>query len=67
MSDSDRYVLSVLLDVHIKDGPYADTIATSHVRKTMPWFGFNCEIKCSFISVVACMDPHAGMIQNNNQ
>ena len=46
LSDSDRYVLSVLLDVHIKDGPYTDSIATSHhTSKTTPQFGFNHGIK----------------------
>ena len=45
LSISDRYVLSVLLDIHIKDELYVDAITTSHTSKTIPQFGFNCDIK----------------------
>ena len=41
----DIYVLSALLDNHIKDGPYADVIATSHISQTTFQFGFNCGIR----------------------
>ena len=45
LNDLDRYVLSSLLDIHIKDGQCADTIAISHTSKVTPQFGFNRDIK----------------------
>ena len=45
ISDSDRFILSALLNVHIQDSPNANAIASSHANKATPQFGFNKGIK----------------------